>query len=259
MRYSIVIPAYNESRRIERTLQNVLAYAAQQRWDAEVIIVNDGSRDNTADIVRRYAEKNPALRLIENPGNRGKGFSVRNGMLSANGDVMLFSDADLSAPIEESAKLFEQIQAGADVAFGSRWLRPALQTQKQSLHRQVFGRVFNLALRLVLGLRFKDTQCGFKAFSRRAADTIFPLQKIERWGFDPEVIFLAGKKGLNVVEVPVRWAHEPGGSIHPVRDGLRMLLEMMKVRWYWITRKYATSAHTPASTRSESGARSERG
>jgi len=258
VRYSIVIPAYNESRRIERSLQKVLAYLAHQRWDVEVIIVNDGSRDNTADIVRRYVDANPVLRLIENPGNRGKGYSVRNGMLHARGDVMLFSDADFSAPIEEAPKLFEQIEAGADVAIGSRWIRTEVQTHKQSLHRQLFGRVFNLALRLALGLRFKDTQCGFKAFSRRAADTIFPLQKIERWGFDPELIFLAEKKGFKVVEVPVRWAHEQGGSIHPIRDGLRMLLEVLKVRWYWTAGKYTTPTHTSTSTASESHARSER-
>lgn len=258
MRYSIVIPAYNESRRIERSLQKVLAYLAHQGWDVEVIIVNDGSRDNTADIVRRYIDANANLRLIENPGNRGKGYSVRNGMLHARGDVMLFSDADFSAPMEEAPKLFEQIEAGADVAIGSRWIRPELQTQKQSLHRQLFGRVFNLALRLALGLRFKDTQCGFKAFSRHAADTIFPLQKIVRWGFDPELIFLAEKKGLKVVEVPVRWAHEQGGSIHPIRDGLRMLLEVLKVRWYWTAGKYTTPTHTSTSTASESHAGSER-
>ncbi|HVO64798.1 MAG TPA: dolichyl-phosphate beta-glucosyltransferase [Terriglobales bacterium] len=259
MRCSIVIPAYNESRRIERTLKKVLAYVAQQGWDADVIIVNDGSRDNTADIVRRYAGKNAALRLIENPSNRGKGYSVRSGMLHARGDVMLFSDADLSAPIEESAKLLEQIQAGAAVAIGSRWIKPELQTQKQSLHRQVFGRVFNLALRAVLGLRFKDTQCGFKAFSRRAVDIIFPLQKIERWAFDPEVIFLAEKHGCRVVEVPVQWAHEGGGSIHPVRDGIRMLWEVLKVRWYWSTRKYDLAARSSTDATSESRARSERG
>jgi dolichyl-phosphate beta-glucosyltransferase len=244
VRYSIVIPAYNESRRIEPTLKKTLAYVAEQGWDAEVIIVNDGSRDNTAAIVRRHAEQNPALRLIENPGNRGKGFSVRNGMLHARGEVMLFSDADLSAPIEESTKLFQAIAEGADVAIGSRWLRPELQTHPQSLHRQLFGRVFNFALRIALGLRFKDTQCGFKAFSRRAVDTVFPLQRIERWAFDPEVIFLAQKKGLPVAEVPVKWAHEPGGSIHPVRDGLRMLLEVLKVRWYWITGKYSGGRQT---------------
>jgi glycosyltransferase involved in cell wall biosynthesis len=249
LRYSIVIPAYNEGRRIEPTLKRVLAYVANQRGDTEVIIVNDGSRDNTAEIVRRYAEQSPALRLIENPGNRGKGYSVRNGMLHARGEVMLFSDADLSAPIEECSKLFQAIAQGADLAIGSRWLQPELQTLPQSLRRQLFGRIFNLVLRLVLGLRFKDTQCGFKAFSRRAADSIFLIQRIERWGFDPELIFLAEKKGLQVVEVPVRWAHEEGGSIHPVRDGMRMLLEVLKIRWYWITGKYSNRTQaSPAPT-----------
>lgn len=245
MRYSIIIPAYNESRRIEPTLKKVLAYTAQQGWDTEIIVINDGSRDHTAEIIRRYAQ-NPGLRLIENPGNRGKGFSVRNGMLHAHGDVMLFSDADLSAPIEECTKLFQAIAEGADVAIGSRWVNPELQTQPQSLHRQLFGRIFNLALRLILGLRFKDTQCGFKAFSRRAVDRIFPAQKIERWGFDPELLFLAEKKGLQVEEVPVRWAHEEGGSIHPLRDGARMLVEVIKVRWYWLTGKYSGSIRTSA-------------
>ena len=245
MRYSIVIPAYNESRRIKPTLRKVLAYVANQGWDAEVIVVNDGSLDNTADIVRGYAEQNSALRLIENPGNRGKGFSVRNGMRHARGEIMLFSDADLSAPIEESANLFQAISAGADVTIGSRWLLPDLQIQPQSLHRQLFGRIFNLALRLALGLRFKDTQCGFKAFNRRAVDSIFPLQRIERWGFDPELLFLAEKRGLKVVEVPVRWAHEAGGSIHPVRDGLRMLFEVLKIRWYWMMGKYSDRTPSP--------------
>ena len=239
MRYSIIIPAFNEGRRLEPTLKRVLAYASQLGGDSEVIVVNDGSRDNTADLVHGYAKANHSLRLLENPGNRGKGFSVRNGMLHAQGEVMLFSDADLSAPIEEASKLFAAISQGADVAIGSRWLRTELQTQRQSLVRQLFGRVFNLLLRIVLGLRFKDTQCGFKAFTRRAADEVFPCQLIERWGFDPELIFLAGKKGLKVVEVPVQWAHEEGGSIHPFRDGMRMLMEVLKIRWNWLTGKYS--------------------
>src|SRR6266705_3890773 len=120
--YSIIIPAYNESARIGATLERVLAYVAERVWDAEVIVVNDGARDNTADIVRDYAAKNPRLRMLENPGNRGKGYSVRNGMLHANGEILLFSDADLSSPIEEAPKLFEAIESGADVAIGSRWL-----------------------------------------------------------------------------------------------------------------------------------------
>jgi dolichyl-phosphate beta-glucosyltransferase len=190
------------------------------------------------EIVRSCAQASPALRLLENPGNRGKGYSVRNGMLHANGDILLFSDADLSSPIEESQKLFAAIAAGADVAIGSRWVESSLQTERQPLYRQLFGRIFNLMLRITLGLKFKDTQCGFKAFTRAAGQKIFPLQKIERWGFDPELLYLAKKFGLKVVEVPVVWGHSGGTRISPLRDGTRMFLEMLKVRWNALTGKY---------------------
>ena len=236
--YSIVIPAYNEGKRLGATLEKVLGYVRAQGWNAEVIVVNDGSRDNTAEIVRGFAENDPTLRLVENPGNRGKGYSVRNGMLNARGEVVVFSDADLSSPIEEMPKLLEALAAGADIAIGSRWLRAELQTRRQSLHRQLFGRVFNLLLRIILGLKFKDTQCGFKAFTPRAAQTILPLQRIERWGFDPEVLFLARKFGFHVEEVPVLWGHSGDTRIHPLLDGARMFLEMVRVRWYDLTGKY---------------------
>src|SRR5204863_888818 len=147
-RYSIIIPAYNEGARLEATLERVLSCVSSRNWDAEVIVVNDGSRDNTADLVRAQALEHPNLRLLENPGNRGKGYSVRNGMLNASGEILLFSDADLSSPIEEATKLFAAIQSGADVAMGSRWLQPELQTHRQSLLRQFYGRIFNLALRI---------------------------------------------------------------------------------------------------------------
>ena len=237
--YSIVIPAYNESGRLGATLNRVLAYVHAQGWDAEVIVVNDGSGDNTAEIVGTLADRDPALRLIENPGNRGKGYSVRNGMLHAKGQIVLFSDADLSSPIEEAPKLFRALEAGADVAIGSRWLRAETQTQRQPLHRQIFGRIFNLLLRLTLGLKFKDTQCGFKAFKQSAVRAIFPHQRIERWGFDPEVLFLARKSGFKVTEVPVAWGHSGGTRIHPLRDGSKMFLEMLRIRWYSLTGKYA--------------------
>ncbi len=238
MTYSIVIPAYNESARLGATLEKVLAYVRQQGWDAEVIVVNDGSRDSTAGIVRAYAGKNPILRLVENPGNRGKGYSVRNGILNSRGDIVVFSDADLSSPIEEMPKLLQALSAGADIAIGSRWLRAELQTQRQSLHRQLFGRIFNGLNRIILGLHFKDTQCGFKAFTRRAAQTILPLQRIERWGFDPEILFLARKFGFRVEEVPVRWGHSGGTRINPLMDGARMFQEMLRIRWYDMTGKY---------------------
>jgi len=204
--------------------------------------VNDGSRDNTAQIVRQFAQQYPALRLLENPGNRGKGYSVRNGMLHANGSILLFSDADLSSPIEEAQKLFAAITSGADVAIGSRWVQSSLQTERQPLYRQLFGRIFNLMLRITLGLKFKDTQCGFKAFTRAAAQKIFPQQQIERWGFDPELLYLAKKFGFKVVEVPVVWGHSGGTRISPLRDGTRMFLEMLRVRWNALTGKYETAS-----------------
>ncbi len=238
-KYSIIIPAYNEGARLGATLDRVLQYASAQGWDAEVIVVNDGSRDQTPDLVRRYAQTYPTLRLLENPGNRGKGYSVRNGMLRAEGEILLFTDADLASPIEEAPKLFAAIQSGADIAIGSRWLRPELQTQRQSLLRQFYGRIFNLALRILLGLKFKDTQCGFKAFTRSAAQIIFPLQKIERWGFDPELLYLAGRASLNVEEVPVAWSHQAGTRISPLGDGLRMFGEALTIRWNAVTGKYS--------------------
>ncbi len=237
--HSIIIPAYNEGARVGATLEKVLAYVAERGWSAEVIAVNDGSRDNTAEIIRGYARQNPRLRLLENPGNRGKGYSVRNGMLHAQGEILLFSDADLSSPIEEAEKLLAALHQGADIAIGSRWLRSDLQTQRQPLYRQLFGRIFNLMLRITLGLRFKDTQCGFKAFTRRAAETIFPLQKIERWGFDPELLYLATKFKFKVVEVPVAWAHSEGTRISPLRDGTKMFVEMLRIRWNALTGKYS--------------------
>jgi len=159
-------------------------------------------------------------------------------MLSAEGDILIFSDADLSSPIEESEKLLEALQQGADIAIGSRWLRTETQIQRQPLHRQIFGRIFNLLMRLILGLQFKDTQCGFKAFNRAAAKAIFPLQRIERWGFDPEILFLARKMGFKVKEVPVLWGHSGGTRINPLVDGFRMLTEMLRIRWYSATGKY---------------------
>ena len=244
--YSLIIPAYNESARIRPTLEQVLGYIQEKSWDAEVLVVDDGSKDDTAAIVREYGRTHPQVRLVENGQNRGKGFSVRNGMLRAQGDICLLTDADLSSPITESQKLFAAISEGADIAIGSRWLRAELQTERQPLYRQLFGRIFNLLLRIVLGLKFKDTQCGFKAFRREAAQQIFSLQKIERWGFDPEILFLAQQFGFSVMEVPVFWAHSAGTRLHPFRDGLLMGVEILRIRWNAWTGTYRTAA-VPAS------------
>jgi dolichyl-phosphate beta-glucosyltransferase len=237
-RYSIIIPAYNETARVAATLDRVLSHIVERDWDAEIIVVDDGSTDNTAEIIREYEVKRPQLQLLQNPGNKGKGYSIRNGMQHAQGEILLFSDADLSSPIEEADKLIAAIEQGADVAIGSRWMRSDLQTQRQPIHRQLFGRIFNFMLRITLGLAFKDTQCGFKAFSRRAASAIFPLQRIERWGFDPELLYLAHKFEFKVAEIPVEWAHREGTRIRPLRDGSQMFLEMLKIRWNSLTGKY---------------------
>ncbi len=237
--YSIVIPAYNESDRLQNSLQKIVAFLDEQKWSAEVLVVNDGSRDNTAEIIRQFAAQYPFIRLIENPGNRGKGYSVRNGMLQANGDIVLFTDADLSAPITEAPKLFAEIAKGADVAFGSRWLVAKMQTERQSILRQIAGRMYNVVMRLMLGLKYKDTQCGFKAFNRRAVETIFTRQRVERWGFDVELLFLARKFKLKVVEIPVAWAHDDRSKINPLVDGVKMFAEMVSIRWNSIMGKYS--------------------
>lgn len=242
MTYSFVIPAYNESSRLRPTLDELLRYTAEQNWDADILVVDDGSRDDTAGVVGEYAGAHSQIRLVQNPGNRGKGYSVRNGMLHARGDVCLFTDADLSSPISEATKLFEAIRGGADIAIGSRWLRAELQTERQPLYRQAFGRIFNLVLRIFLGLRFKDTQCGFKAFRREAAQRVFPLQKIERWGFDPEILYIARRLGFKVEEVPVLWAHSEGTRLHPLRDGMKMFVDVLHIRWNALTGTYSASA-----------------
>lgn len=241
--YSIVIPAYNESERIQSSLQKIVAFLADQRMSAEVLVVNDGSRDNTSEVIRGFSEKYPFIRLIENPGNRGKGYSVRNGMLQATGDIVLFTDADLSAPITEAPKLFDEIAKGADVAFGSRWLVAKLQTERQSLARQAAGRMYNLLMRVLLGLKYKDTQCGFKAFNRRAIETIFTRQLVERWGFDVELLFLARRFKLKIVEVPVQWAHDDRSKINPLVDGIKMFGEMLSIRWNALMGRYS-APHT---------------
>jgi glycosyltransferase involved in cell wall biosynthesis len=235
---SIVIPAYNESARIEATLERVMACVYSEQWDAEVLVIDDGSKDDTSAIVQRWMEEHPRLHLIQNPGNRGKGYSVRNGLLQAAGEIVMFTDADLSAPMEEANRLIAAIQKGADVAIGSRWLDRTRQTIHQPLYRQFFGRCFNAITRGVMGLPFKDTQCGFKAFRRETAQIVFRLQRIERWGFDPEILFIARKLKYSIVEVPVTWGHDERSRMSYLRDGLKMLEEMAVIRWNSLAGRY---------------------
>ena len=236
--YSIVIPAYNEAARISNALEAVVGCIRQRGWSAEVVVVDDGSRDQTAELVRAFAANAPEVRMLENPGNRGKGYSVRNGIIQSLGEVVMFTDADLSAPIEEADGLFAAIAAGADIAIGSRWLERTRQSIRQPLYRQFFGRCFNAVTRAVMGLPYADTQCGFKAFTRAAAQTVFQLQTIERWGFDPEILFIARKRGYRIVEVPVSWAHDERTRISYLKDGIRMLEDIAVVRWNALLGRY---------------------
>jgi len=234
---SIVIPAYNEQRRLPETLRRVRAYLEARRADAEVIVVDDGSRDATAALVEARRGEFPGLRLVSNGVNRGKGYSVRHGMREARGRIVLFTDADLSAPIEEADKLLAAMR-DHEVAIGSRRVDRSLIEVHQSPLRELAGIVYNFLVRAITGLRFVDTQCGFKAFLREPSRIIFEQQRIERFGFDPEILFLAKRHGLRAVEIPVRWAHDQQTRVNMVRDSLQMFGEVLSIRWNWLLGRY---------------------
>lgn len=238
---SIVIPAYNEEVRLPRTLALIRDYLASRGIEgkqAEIIVVDDGSNDSTARIVQEWSRQLPSVRLVSNGQNRGKGYSVRHGMLEARGRVALFTDADLSAPIEEADKLFAALKAGSDVAIGSRALDRSLIFSHQSRLRELAGMIFNGFVRLFTGLPFHDTQCGFKAFVSEPSRIVFEQQRLERFGFDPEILFLAERHDLRVREIPVRWAHDPATKVQVVRDSLLMFGDLIVIRWNWLLGRY---------------------
>jgi glycosyltransferase involved in cell wall biosynthesis len=237
---SIVIPAYNEENRIGRTIIETFDYLDRQNYSSEVIVVNDGSTDHTVEAVRSFEMRTRGrLRLIENPGNRGKGYSVRNGMLKAGGEIALFFDADLATPTSEIAKVVGPIAEDRyDVVFGSRALDRSLIGTHQSFFRETVGRAGNLIQFAFTGLRFKDTQCGFKAFRREAAQSVFRLQQIDGFGFDPEILFIAKKQGWRLLETPVRWNHIEGSKLNPVTAPIKALMEVSTIRWNNLLGKY---------------------
>ena len=234
---SIVIPAYNEEQRLPATLEKIAAWLGAKSMEAEILVVDDGSTDATARVAGEFAPRMPGLRLLSNGTNRGKGFSVRRGMLEARAPVALFTDADLSAPIEEAEKLLAALES-ADVAFGSRALNRRLISVHQSPFREAAGILFNKVVKLVLWIPFVDTQCGFKAFRMPRARILFEQQRIERFGFDPELLYLARHHGLRAVEISVRWAHDPHTKVNMVRDSVLMFLDLFFIRWNWLRGRY---------------------
>lgn len=243
---SIVIPSFNEELRLPVTLADISAYIRASKRETEVIVVDDGSTDRTADVANSFRGEIPRLRVIANDRNRGKGYSVRNGMLEARGRVVLFTDADLSAPIDEAGKLLAAL-ADHDVAIGSRALDRSLIAVHQSVFREYAGMIFNFIVRTILRLPFVDTQCGFKAFRRDRCRVIFQQQRIERFGFDPELLYLARHHGLSAVEIPVRWAHSPATKVSMWRDSVQMFLDVFIIRWNALTGKYPRSESSMAS------------
>ena len=231
---SIIIPAYNEEKRLPATLIKVREYLDSSTWDfAEILVVDDGSRDATTKVAC-----GAGVRLLRNPGNRGKGYSVKHGMLEAKGEWCLFTDADLSAPIGELDKLWGAVQReGAAVAIGSRAVDRSLVGVHQSPLRELSGRLFNLAMRVVTGLPFKDTQCGFKLFDSKVARAVFSRQQLDGFGFDVEVLFIARKLKYKSIEVPVRWDNVEGTKVS-LFLGVTAFLDPLRVRWHALTGKY---------------------
>jgi glycosyltransferase involved in cell wall biosynthesis len=237
---SIIIPSYNEEARLPATLERIAAYVSASRRETEILVVDDGSTDRTAAVAESFRGKLRSLRVLSNDVNRGKGFSVRHGMLEARGRIVLFTDADLSAPIEEADKLIEAL-TNNDLAIGSRALDRSLISVHESPFREFAGIVFNKIVRIILRLPFVDTQCGFKAFRRDRCQNIFEQQTIERFGFDPELLYLARHNKLRAVEIPVRWGHSPATKVSMLRDSVQMFLDVLIIRWNSIAGRYRRS------------------
>jgi glycosyltransferase involved in cell wall biosynthesis len=235
---SVVVPAFNEASRIGDSIQKIENFLGKLPFGSELVIVDDGSSDDTSDIVRRLTF--PGLRLIRNDVNHGKGFAVQMGVLAAAGEYVLFSDADLSAPIEELDKLLQAAESQhADVVIGSRALDRSFIKIHQTRTREVGGILFNRMVRILLGLNIHDTQCGFKLFRREKIRPVFEKLTIIGFGFDPELLFLASRAGLKILEIPVRWSHAEGSKIRFLRDGIRMFTDLVRIRWNAIRGRYS--------------------
>lgn len=239
---SIVIPAFNEENRIEKTLDSIFDFTERAHYRIELIVVDDGSIDHTAELVEAYRKKprcKEILHLVKNSRNFGKGYSVRKGMIQSTGEIVLFTDADLSAPIEETKKLISPIlNRHYEIAIGSRALEGSQIGIHQTKSREMAGRIFNHLVRKLTGLEFKDTQCGFKAFHRSVIKRIFKRQRCFDFSFDVEVLYIAKKLGYRIIELPVRWNHMEGTKVNMLRDPIKMFLSLFVIRLNDLQGKY---------------------
>lgn len=241
MKLSIIVPAYNEEKRLPKTLEDVDKYLSRQSYDYEILVVNDGSKDKTADAVENLRLKIANLKLIDNKENNGKGFVVRQGILEARGEYRLFTDADNSTSVEQIEKMWPEFQKGTDLVIGSRDIKGAVLDPPQPWLRQaILGEGFKLFRKLVIGLwKVEDTQCGFKCFTKRAAEDIFPKCKIDRFAFDAEILVIAKKLGYQIKEIPVHWKNDPESKVK-FKSILKMAMDLFKIRWHLITGKYVS-------------------
>jgi dolichyl-phosphate beta-glucosyltransferase len=228
---SVVIPAYNEAQRLPPSLHKLLAYAQQQSRRLDVVLVDDGSQDGTAEITRQILGDRLPLTVLVNKPNRGKGHSVRRGLLEARGECVLFTDADFSTPIEEADRLLEAIEAGADIAIGSRGMRQSDIEVHQPWWREKAGKLFGVVTRLLVLPGIRDSQCGFKCFRQTVARAVLPHQTLDGWAFDVELLLIARKLGYTIAEVPVHWVNDPNSKVHMLSDGPRMVADMIRARW----------------------------
>lgn len=235
---SLVIPAYNEERCLERNFGTVQAFLDTLNKDCEIIFVNDGSTDDTATIIENIIQNNPRCRTLSSPINRGKGDAVRRGVLSATGQYIVFMDADLAVPVRFVTTCLRRLEGGAPMVIGSRHLPSSSFIVREGPMRQVCGEVFRRLAQLGLALKVSDITCGLKGLERKAAHDLFSRSKIDRWGYDAEIIFLARKLQYAIEEVPVDWQHSFDSKVSVGIDALRTLTEMCRVHYYYVTKQY---------------------
>ena len=228
---SLIIPAYNEERRLKDSLSKIIRYFSVKEYKFEIIIVDDGSGDTTNDVVKSYMQLYPNLHLIRNEQNRGKGYSVKTGVMNSVGKYIFFSDADLSAPIEEIECLLRYLEDGIDIVIGSRALDDSKILVKQGWFRNRLGKMFGILVRSLVVPGIMDSQCGFKGFKGEAAKKVFSLQQINGFSFDAEILFIARKYGFIINEIPVQWANSDGSKLNPFFDSTKMLFEVFKIKW----------------------------